>query len=48
MKETFNYLFFTIFFMFVGAEVGEYFECPRIIFKATPISGAWSCCTSPR
>jgi hypothetical protein len=34
--------------MFLGAEVGEYFECPRFIFKASPISWAWSCCTCPR
>jgi len=34
--------------MSVGAEVGEYFECPRFIFEVAPISWSWSCCTCSR
>jgi len=40
--------FVTIFLMSVGAEVGEYFECPRFIFEVAPISWSWSCCTCSR
>ena len=49
MKGTFIFYYsYKFFLMSVGAEIGEYFECPRFIFEAAPISWAWSCCTCPR
>jgi hypothetical protein len=42
--EVFFLLFFIIFLMSVGVEVGEYLECPRLIIEVAPISWSWSCC----